>query len=77
MRIGSVNKLKTAKDETLTNILLETFSKNKEQSYAVISARLNALQELDQDAALKVATQLKNETYPRIVNSLAEIFCRY
>jgi aminopeptidase N len=74
VRVGSVNKLKSAKDEALTPLLLEAFSKNNEQSYTVISARLNALQELDEKAALKVAEQLQNETYPRIVTSIAEIF---
>lgn len=74
IRVGSVNKLKAARDEKLTAILLDAFSKNNEQAYPVISARLNALQTLDQQAALKVAEQLKDETYPRIVNSVAEIF---
>ena len=74
VRVGSANKLKSAKDDALTPILLEAFSKNNEQSYSVISARLSALQELDSKAALKVAQQLQYETYPRIVTSIAEIF---
>jgi aminopeptidase N len=74
VRVGSVNKLKSAKDETLVSTLLEMFEKGDEKAYTVISARLNALQELDQQAALTVAKKLQDETFASIITTVAEIF---
>lgn len=74
VRIASLNKLRNIGDPLLVGILLEAFAKNEELAYPVISARLDALYDLDPKAALGIANDLKTEKYPRIVNAVAQIF---
>jgi aminopeptidase N len=72
IRVASLNKLRKFKDKSIVAHIEKAIL--TEQAYPVINAQIGVLREFAPEKALQAAVDLKPETHPGLVFTLAEIF---